>query len=891
MASFTTLRTLWAALLRAAAKVSASISRFSTPVIGRWDWQPPSWIALIGGRLAQGKRYLAADGKRAGLILLVLVSMLGGWLWYLSRPVPHYVTYTVTAPGLTEYNEKGISAIKPLFVQFSESAAPLQQMDKTITSGIDLSPKIAGTWRWVSDKNLEFAPKNDWPIDKVFTVSFAHKGFVAPGVLLEDYGFDFRSQPFSARITEKQFYQDPRDPNLKKLVATVQFSHPVDPSQFEQRVSLGVAKDAEYLGLKANSRNYTVVYDKFKLAGYIHSAALAMPRDDTPMTLRVDKGVRAERGGNETRDRMEAVVMIPGRSSLRFSGLQMTLVDNARYEPEQILLVNSSSPVAEKALAGKVAAYMLPVRHPKQRKEDPNPYSWNDESQIGREILALSRPVPVSYVSSEQGGDTSHGFKFRAPVGRYIYVAVPNGVEGIGGYISGKPYVATFQVEPYRQALTFLGKGALLPLSGDKKVGFLVRDVDHVEIEIGRVLPNQLQHIAPMMWDFSKPNIYSGLADQVVERFIEVRDYSGKQPGKPTYDSVDLGRYLRGKGQMNQGLFLLRVRSVIPSKKEAVESDDADEQPDGDEGVRDDYRGNGVADTRLILITDLGFIVKQAKDGTRDVFVQSIHTGQPVDGVRVEAIGRNGQAVLAATTENGGRAKLAKFVQLKRERFPLMIVAQKDSDLSFMPFQTQGRALDLSRFDAGGIENEKSAQQVSAYLFSDRGIYRPGETTHLGLIARTADWKSSLTGLPIELEITDSRGVVVSRNALKLSAAAFEEIAFTSQPAAPTGTYEATAFLVKNEKTREILGSTSFKVQEFEPDRMKIRLELSAQPVEGWLRPDDVQAPRRRRAPFRRARQRTARGSGNEPDRGAARVCALSGASLPGGRISRRAFS
>ena len=64
-----------------------------------------------------------------------------------------------------------------------------------------------------------------------------------------------------------------------------------------------------------------------------------MPRDDTPMTLKIDKGVRAARGGNETRDRLEAVVTIPGRTSLRFSDARMTVVDNARYEPEQILLI------------------------------------------------------------------------------------------------------------------------------------------------------------------------------------------------------------------------------------------------------------------------------------------------------------------------------------------------------------------------------------------------------------------------------------------------------------------------------------------------------------------------------------------------------------------------
>ena len=171
-----------------------------------------------------------------------------------------------------------------------------------------------------------------------------------------------------------------------------------------------------------------------------------------------------------------------------------------------------------------------------------------------------------------------------------------------------------------------------------------------------------------------------------------------------------------------------------------------------------------------------------------------------------------------------------------------MIVVQKDGDVSFMPYNASGRRLDMSRFDTGGVENAASAGQLSSYLFSDRGIYRPGETTHLGMITRTADWKSSLAGLPLEVEITDSRGTVVSRNPIKLSATAFDEVAYTSQVSSPTGTYQAVAYLLKEGKEREMLGSTSFKVQEFEPDRMKVRLDLSEKPVEGWLRPVDVKA-------------------------------------------------
>src|SRR6185503_603050 len=118
------------------------------------------------------------------------------------------------------------------------------------------------------------------------------------------------------------------------------------------------------------------------------------------------------------------------------------------------------------------------------------------------------------------------GFKFLAPVGRYLYISVKDGVEGTGGYISGKPYVATLRVARYKRALTFLGTGALLPLGGDRRIGFLARDVEAVDVEVARVLPNQLQHLASQMYDFSRPSLYEDLEDKLVERFTTTHDYS-----------------------------------------------------------------------------------------------------------------------------------------------------------------------------------------------------------------------------------------------------------------------------------------------------------------------------------------------------------------------------
>src|SRR5262249_48282243 len=160
---------------------------------------------------------------------------------------------------------------------------------------------------------------------------------------------------------------------------------------------------------------------------------------------------------------------------------RMTIVDNARYEPEQILMLTSSSPVTERALTGNVSVRLLPERHSRQPKEDKEPFNWQGEvAAIDNDILTQAKPLDLTYVASEDAGNTSHGFKFLAPVGRYLYVVVNDNVQGIGGYVAGKPYGAVVRVAPFEPALTFLGQGSLLSLSGDRQVGFLVRDVDKV---------------------------------------------------------------------------------------------------------------------------------------------------------------------------------------------------------------------------------------------------------------------------------------------------------------------------------------------------------------------------------------------------------------------------
>jgi len=213
-----------ATLLRVARTLRRAVVWLFVNLFGRWQWQSPAWLSWIGERGGRSWRYLRGNPVRGAAAVVLVIAAGGAVGWYLTRPVPDYVTYVVNAPGLTEYNDDGISSIKPATIVFSESAAPLKQVQKAVTAGINVEPAIDGTWFWVSDKQLRFTPKIDWPVDGSFAVRLASKGLVADRVLLDKYSFKFRSQPFAARIADSQFYQDPRNPNLRKLVATVKFS-------------------------------------------------------------------------------------------------------------------------------------------------------------------------------------------------------------------------------------------------------------------------------------------------------------------------------------------------------------------------------------------------------------------------------------------------------------------------------------------------------------------------------------------------------------------------------------------------------------------------------------------------------------------------------------------
>src|SRR6185437_11378211 len=91
-----------------------------------------------------------------------------------------------------------------------------------------------------------------------------------------------------------------------------------------------------------------------------------------------------------------------------------------------------------------------------------------------------------------------------------------------------------------------------------------------LRIDIGRVLPAQLQHLVSQSdGDFSHPNFSGSFgADNLTERFVRRIPLEGAVHGKAHYEAIDLGEYLRG-GAEKHGVFLLTLSSYDPRREAA----------------------------------------------------------------------------------------------------------------------------------------------------------------------------------------------------------------------------------------------------------------------------------------------------------------------------------
>ncbi|MCC2658541.1 MAG: hypothetical protein K0Q76_3649 [Panacagrimonas sp.] len=849
------LERLLAAVGRGLRTVWGLVAALFATLFGSIDWYAPDWLRFLGQRMRRAGQALrngmrAHPARSAGIAALLLALIGGGfgaWRWYQAQPKPELVTFEVGAPARTCYECDPPGSPQPLRVRFSASVAPIEASGKPLDPAkrlVNLSPAHPGRWQWLDDRTLSFDPGEDWPVGQVFDVEFDAKRFVASHQRLDRYEFEFTAPAFEVKVRNTEFHQDPMVATDKKAVLTLGFSHAVDTADLERRISLHLYdKVADGKEEDLGEVAYRISYDDKKLEAYVASEHLKVPAKEGRLEFKIEPGVRSARGGNTSPEILTSQVKVPGINSLAVNELKLDLARDLADDPQQVAVLEFNFPVPEKDTPARLKAWLLPARHPdaetqKRFEESAGrgvPYDWG--GGVDNRILEKSQPIKLEVVAGERDNSELQSFRYTADPGRYVYVRLDKGLTAFGGYRLGETQQRVLRVPEYPRELRVVASGSLLAMSGPKLLNVLSRDVPAMKVEVSRLLPKQLQHlVSQTQGEFSTPAFkgYSLDGDNLTERFTKTEILPKVAAGKPGYTTLDLGAYLKDGDDDRRGIFLLKLQGWDDQNKRAITTPQPNEWGD--------MNDSPVVDSRLVVVTDLGIVVKRNLDGSSDVFVQSIHTGEPVAGVSVEIIGRNGLAVLDRETDGDGHVRFPTLKDFKREQQPVMVLARKGGDTSFLPLDYRLRELDLSRFDVGGVGNSADRTALSAYLFSDRGVYRPGEEIRLGAIVRTQDWSALPKGLPLLLEVTDPRGQLVRKERMPLSAAGFEEIRHATKAASPTGTWTFSLSIVKDKYRNELVGSVTVLVREFEPDRLKMAVTLSQQRALGWVSPDKLAA-------------------------------------------------
>ncbi len=784
-------------------------------LIGRWTWSPPQWLHWLWLRKWQVLATLA----------LVAATSYGIYRW-VTRPIPvppEAISVTLNAPSKTDYS-RSPKEVSRLSIDFGGSAAPIELLEKA-ARGVQLEPALAGEWTWVNDRSLQFLPSDDWPVGQALEVKLDEAQAIAPGVILAPYELTFTTTPFSASIASAEFYQDPQDSGLKKAVFGLEFSHPVDAQRLEASVRATMQDGA---GRAAPNPQLQVIVGPDKLKAWVHTQSLTLQPNGGVVDLLVEPNVVSSLGGDPIGSDLQSRVSLPDLYSVVVESVEPTLVDNERFEPDQVLILAFNQTLKNTDVVSATKAWLLPMYNPNVPRERQSPPYRFSPNEIDAEVLKASVPIDLKPDPSEREFIEVHSFRYQAPPNRLVYVRIEKGLKSFGGFLMGQNHAQVLTVPEFPRLLSFVGEGSLLSLRGERRVTVISRNLDALRLEVGRVVPDQLHHLVQFNdGTYQQPGLWNIGEDSLVEREEKRLKLPNLDPAKNHYEGVDLSPFF---SPTRHGVFLLSLRTMS--------DDDASLSPA--ETIAAD--AGEVMDSRLVVLTDLGVIAKRSLDGGRDVFVQSLSSGQPVRGARVRAIARNGETLVSSETDAGGRASLPTLDGYRREKEPKLLTVQLGEDLSFLPLGDYARALDTSRFEVGGEINTLDPGKLSAFLFSDRGLYRPGDTINLGLIVRAADWRTALEGLPLELDLNDPRGTLVKRVPIQLDGSGFNEFSHAPRAGAPSGTYTAALYLTRVNQQRINIGNVTMQVREFQPDTLRVRATLSAARSEGWVKPDGLSA-------------------------------------------------
>lgn len=411
---------------------------------------------------------------------------------------------------------------------------------------------------------------------------------------------------------------------------------------------------------------------------------------------------------------------------------------------------------------------------PPSRRPDFNPQDW----------IVLSPPVPGAAVTREGDQICVSGL----PFGVTTRITVRQGMPGEGGITVTREAWGNVSMPNRHPRVAFDTRMFVLPRGQAPAVTLTTVNMSRVKLTLVRMSE---RNVAGFLRDYRMgEQIDRWSVDSIAENtgstvWTGTAEIPRWEPNRAARTALPMPDALASAGP---GLYALAAE------------------------IGDGSPRRGASAVQMILRTDLAPTVWRGSDGLV-VQVRGYSDAKPRAGVALRLLARNNDILAEATTDELGVARFARA--LLRGEGPLeagSIHAFADTD--FATLDLNAAAFDLSD---RGVEGMPHPGPIDAFVWFDRGIYRPGETVQLMALVRDA------AGLPADLPVQVTVRRPGGQTFLKTTPARLAEasihlpVALSAGASSGTWTVELHA-----DPALPPIGKGEFRVDAFVPDRMAV---------------------------------------------------------------------
>lgn len=349
-------------------------------------------------------------------------------------------------------------------------------------------------------------------------------------------------------------------------------------------------------------------------------------------------------------------------------------------------------------------------------------------------------------------------------------------------------------IDPEVPTIRFISKGSILPSKGSLDLLFGSVSYAQAQVRVKKVFSSNILQFLQLDSYETRYEIYK-VADIVADTTLVLGDRDADHIREWKTYGLSLDELVKPEPG---AIYHIEIRGREP----LTEEDFWDSETSF--GDYDTYEERSVD----LLASNLVLIAKRG-DSDFEVFAYDVLTGKPVSGARVKLFSFAQQELAKGQTDREGRVS---FTGIQDGSF---VSATSGKNFAYLDLRNE-KALTTSNFDVSGTTHEGG---IKAYIFGERGVWRPGDTLHVSVVTLFDDTPLP-AGHPVTAQLRNPDGQLVQTLSARTSAANLYHFPFTTDQDAPSGRWRVDVSLGGQ------TFSKTLRVEAIKPNKLDIQMHF-----------------------------------------------------------------